>query len=967
MDAPAALLLTDLVDSAALAQQLGDTAMGAVWAAHDRSARDLLRQWRGREIDKTDGFLLLFDSAVDGLGYALAYHRTLADLETGLRGSHPGLRLRARAGLHVGQVTLRETPAADVARGAKPLEVDGLSKPVAARVMATALGRQTLLTQQALQAIGSIPQRVLSHGHWRVKGLPEPLELFEVGEPDAPFLPPPDGDKAYRVVQRGDLWLPVREMRHSLPGERDDFVGRGAMLRELSQRFDQGARLVSLLGIGGCGKTRLAVRFGWVVMGDFPGGVWFCDLAPARSLDGLVSAVAQGLDVPLGKDDPVVQLGQAIAGRGDCLVILDNFEHLSRHAGDTLGPWLARAPQASFLVTTREVLGMSGEATIALQPLRPADAERLFLRRAAAAKSDFAPDADELAAVAKLVMLLDGLPLAIELAASRVRTLSPHALLSRMSERFKLLTSSGGRMDRQSTLRAAFDWSWDLMSMAEKTALAQLSVFEGSFTLEAAEAVLDLQHLASAPGPMDAVISLVDKSFVRTLAGDRFDLLVSVQAYAAEHLHTEGRYTGSGQKARQAALMRHARWYAALGPERAVQDDCADLDNLAAACRRAVQEGRGQLAADALRGAWGALSRRGPFHAGIELATAVCALPGLTPQTAAHATAVLGHALECCGHRAQAQTHFVTALDRARQAGDKVAQAEVLVRLGGLRGQAGKADLDTALALARESKDAVVETSALNALGTLDFQQGQIAQAQLHYDAALALARRTGHRRWEGSLLGNLGNLHASRGAMDLARAQMQGALQIARELNDLQRLGNGLNSLGKLAFLQGKLEDAATLTEQAHGVACDLGHTALLGAVLCNLGLIYGSAGRHAEALSRLKAALQLTRDMGQGRATGQVLGHLGLAQARLGESDAAAASFAEGDALLRQCDDQISLGLLLCGQAEAARLANDMPAAVAAWQQAQALAVNTSSGPESELGLALSRLDALPAGAPA
>ena len=964
MDASAALLLTDLVDSAALAQQLGDAAMGAVWVAHDRSARDLLRQWNGREIDKTDGFLLLFDSATDALGYALAYHRVLATLEAGLHGRHPSLRLRARAGLHVGPVTLRETPTADVARGAKPVEVDGISKPMAARVMAIALGRQTLLTEPALQAIGSTPHRVVSHGHWRIKGLPDPLELHEIGEPHAPFLPPPDGDKAYRVLQQGDLWLPVREMRHSLPGERDAFVGRGEMLRELAQRFEHGARLVSLLGLGGCGKTRLAVRLGWTVMGDYPGGVWFCDLAPARSLDGLVSAVAQGLDVPLGKDDPGVQVGQAIAGRGHCLVILDNFEHLSRHAEDTLGAWLARAPQASFLVTTREVLGMAGEATIALPPLRPADAERLFLRRAAAARRDFAPNTEESAAVAKLVVLLDGLPLAIELAAARVRTLSVQALLARMSERFKLLTSSGGRMDRQSTLRAAFDWSWDLMPMAEKTALAQLSVFEGSFTLEAAEAVLDLQHLAGAPAAMDAVISLVDKSFVRPLAGDRFDLLVSVQAYAAEHLQTQGRYSGSGPEEQQAALERHAQWFAALGPDRAVQDDCADLDNLAAACKRSVQAGQPQLATETLRGAWGALNRRGPFNAGIDLAKAVCEMPGLEPGTAARALSVLGHALECCGSRAQAEAQFVTALQHARQADDRVTQAEVLVRLGGLRGQAGKADLDAALTLAAAVCDPVLECSALNALGTLDFQQGRIVQARAYYDSALALARRIGHQRWEGSLLGNLGNLHASRGAMHLAREYMEGAMQIARALNDRQRVGNALSSLGMLAFLQGRLDDAATATEQAHAIACDLGHTALLGAVLTNLGLIYSSAGRHADALQRLQAALQLARTLGQEHAIGQVLGHLGLAQARVGDFQAGRSSFDEGSSLLQSSNDRISLALLLCGQAEAEYLAGDSPAAAATRGSAIALHEELGAGPESELAIALRRLDGVLSG---
>ena len=321
-------------------------------------------------------------------------------------------------------------------------------------------------------------------------------------------------------MRQGELWLPVREIRHSLPAERDAFVGRAEALAELSRQIQSGARLVSVLGIGGTGKTRLVTRYGRSWLGEFPGGVWFCDLAPARSLDGIVSAVAQGLDVPLGRDDPVVQLGHAIAGRGPCLVILDNFEQVARHAAQTLGHWLDRADQARFVVTTREVLGLAGEEVLALPPLPPADGAALFVQRAEAAKPDFQPNAEDQAAIAPLVALLDGLPLAIELAAARVRVMPPRMLLARMSERFKLLASKGGRLDRQSTLRAAFDWSWDLLPTAEKAALAQLSVFEGGFTLEAAEGVLDLSGYDDAPWTVD-VVQLAGRQVIRARARRR--------------------------------------------------------------------------------------------------------------------------------------------------------------------------------------------------------------------------------------------------------------------------------------------------------------------------------------------------------------------------------------------------------------------------------------------------------------
>ena len=299
-----ALLQTDVVGSTELSERLGDAATAELWSAHDRVARDLLRECGGREIDKSDGFLLLFANPSDALAYALDYQRALLALP---------VPVKARAGLHVGPVTTRANSRDDIAQGAKPLEVDGLAKPTTARLMALAQGGQTLLSADAKAALGPTSLRFQAQGHWRLKGLEEPIELFEAST-DGSFLgPPPDTEKAYRVVRQHDLWLPVADVRHSLPAERDPFVGRQAALRELARRFDAGARLVSLLGIGGTGKTRLAQRYGWSWLGDFPGGVWFCDLSPARTLDGIVAAVAHGLDVPLGRDDPVAQLGAAAA------------------------------------------------------------------------------------------------------------------------------------------------------------------------------------------------------------------------------------------------------------------------------------------------------------------------------------------------------------------------------------------------------------------------------------------------------------------------------------------------------------------------------------------------------------------------------------------------------------------------------------------------------------------------------
>jgi predicted ATPase/class 3 adenylate cyclase len=951
------LLLTDVVNSTGLAEALGDSGTATLWMAHDRLARDLLPAWRGREIDKTDGMLLLFEATADAVGYALAYQRALATLDP---------PLKARAGLHVGPVTLRENSQSDIALGAKPLEVEGAAKATAARAMSIAMGGQILLSAVARQALGDTGARLQSHGHWRLKGVAEPIELFEVADTDAPFTPPPDPDKAYRVVRQGDLWLPVRDIRHSLPAERDGFVGRGQALAELSRRIQSGTRLMSVLGIGGTGKTRLVTRFGWGWLGDYPGGVWFCDLAPARSVDGIAYAVAQGLDVTLGQGDPVAQLGNAIAGHGRCLMILDNFEQVARYASETLGHWLDRASEARFVVTTREVLGLAGEEVLALPPLPPADGAALFVQRAQAAKPGFQPNSEDQASIAPLVALLDGLPLAIELAAARARVMSPRMLLLRMSERFKLLASKGSRLDRQSTLRAAFDWSWDLLPLAERAALAQLSVFEGGFTLEAAEAVLDLSGYDDAPWAADVVNSLVDKSFVRPRGDDRLDLLVSVQVYAAEHLHSEGRYPGSGVAAVKAAHVCHSAWFAALGPVRSLDGNCADLDNLVTACRRAVARGDGDSAAGALEGAWAALNQRGPFETGAALAESVCAMSGLNGHAAVRAHSALAHALVACGRSGPARALYDRALAGARAAGDRRAEAQVTSRIGALleyerRMDESRARHIAALQIARELGERTLECSAIFGLGSVELAGGRYDEALVHFERALALARELGDRRMQGKLLGNLSNLHFEVGRMDEARAQGEEALSIARETGNRLLEGNTSCNLGMLHLVQGRLDEAGAASKAALLVARELGHLPLECIVLCNLGIVFESLARPDAAEAHFEAALRIACALGDSRLEGQFLGYLGLLHARQARHDDARRCLDSGEALLRAASDPYGLGILLCGRAEALHFAGDAATAKASLTAAAAIGATIGAGPASEIGLSLARVRAL------
>ncbi len=337
------------------------------------------------------------------------------------------------------------------------------------------------------------------------------------------------------------------------------FVGRGAELIALKALLAGGERLLTLLGPGGSGKTRLATQLAL----DAPSAA-LADLTDASQLDGLCAAVARAVHLTLSPGDPVPQLGQTLKGRPGLLLVLDNFEQLAPFAADTLGTWRAAAPEVTFVVTTRSVLKLPGESVFEVPPL--AEGAQLFEERARTARPGWAPNEVERKSVDELVRQLDGLPLAIELAAARMAMLSPSQLVQRLPRRFELL--AGPRADvtaRQATLRGAIDWSWELLQGHEQLALAQLSVFRGGFTLEAAEAVIDLSTFAGAPWALDVLQALRDKSLVRTWEAEgrpgelRFGFFESIREYAMEKL------SGLGPDAERLARARHGAWAIAAG------------------------------------------------------------------------------------------------------------------------------------------------------------------------------------------------------------------------------------------------------------------------------------------------------------------------------------------------------------------------------------------------------------------
>lgn len=952
----AALLFTDIVDSTRLQHRHGDAVMTTVWAAHDEQARALIRRCGGREVGRSDGFLVLFEQVADALAFAHAYHAALGALQ---------VPLSARVGLHYGPVQLRENSADATALGATRYDVDGLALPLAARVMSAAVGGQTLLSAAAAeQARAATPLRLHSHGHWRLKGVEEPMEIFQAGDEGSAFVPPPDTDKAHRVVQVGGLWQPRRQLPHSLPAERDVFVGRGHALQVLAQRFDAGARLITLLGIGGIGKTRLALHYARCWLGEHPGGSWFCDLSATRSVDGLLQAVAAGLGLPPSAGDPAQLVGRAIAGRGPCLVVIDNAEQVREDAARLIGSWLDAAPQARFLVTTREMLGMVGEQVLDLDPLPAADSATLFRRRAEAVLASFDPVGADAEAIAPLMQLLDGLPLAIELAAARVRVMSPGVLLQRMGDRFRVLRAGGGRPDRQATLRGAIDWSWDLLGAAEKAALAQLSVFAGGFTLDAAEAVLDLTPLDDA-WVADRVQALVEKSLVRRVSDTRLALLSSVQAYAAEQLATPGRWPGSGPAARQAALSRHAAYFAALAESQAVAGGGVEVDNLVQACRHAAGTGDAATAAAALVGVWAVLRGVGPFRAALELAAEVEPVVGADDDSAAAMHWVAASALRQLGEDMPSRAHLDAGLS-LRGAGPRnrarlqCALGEVLTTAGD--GDAAAAQLTQALDAARTLGDALLECRALNELGALAGDRSRLDEAARCYEQALAVARRVGDGRWQGGLLGNLGCVAQAQGQAALALERFEQALALAQQTGDRRWECSARNNLGLMHHEAGAQALARTHLESGLATARAIGARAHEAVLLCNLGLVCAAEGDPTAACRLQEESVQLARALGDPRSEGQLSTDLARSYSALGRRADAEAMFDIAEQRLGAVGDRLSLALLACRRVDCELDWGDGAAAAARLQalreQLQAEPLDDDAGLRPLLGQVQARL---------
>jgi predicted ATPase/DNA-binding CsgD family transcriptional regulator len=715
---------------------------------------------------------------------------------------------------------------------------------------------------------------------------------------------------------------------HNLPAQVSSFIGREAELAAVA-RLVAGSRLVTLTGAGGAGKTRLALQVAAGLLDGAGDGVWFADLAPLRDRDLVAVTVAGVLGVRQEPGRPVLDtLVDAVGGRS-LLVLLDNCEHVIGACAKLADALLRGCPELALLATSREPLGVDGEYVYRVPSLgvsadgddpeavRACEAVRLLADRAAGQGVPLAGDEETAQVAGRICRRLDGIPLAIELAAARLRVMPASELEARLDERFALLTGgSRAGLQRQQTLRAMVDWSWELLTGAERAVLARLSVFAGGFGLAAAEAVAAGQDMPAAE-VLGLLGALVDKSLVQF--GDagagpaRYRLLETVRQYAA------GRLAAQGPAAAGAARLAHRDYYLALAeaaaPQLAGADQAEWLDRLDAELgnlRAAIAFSQAQpdpvpglrLAAS-LRVYWRARGHAAEGAAALRALLDAPAAQGVTLPRA-RALAAAARLLQQTGGYAIAADYCQEALAIARSADDGYLvagllriRAVILLR----QGQPGAAlpVIASGLGLARRLGEPYLTARLLSARAfAADVARDHAGAARDAAESA-RLFRQAGDRLGVGQMLGNLGYYELSAGDLDAARRHLAESHDIARPLNDRYSIVHTTFNLGLAEYLGGSPDAAGALFAESLDLAQRTGMRANMAYALIGLALA-GHGGTDPGWPARLHgAADQALADLGHAlRPLEERLAGLDRQRLRAATGDAAfEADYAAGRAL--------------------------------------------------------------------
>jgi len=793
-------LFSDIEGSTRLEQQVGTTSYGQIRERHRAILRAAFDRWGGREQGtEGDSFFVIFDSARDALAAAVAGQRALFEEPW-----PDGQVVRVRMGLHSGET--------ESAGGS----LVGLDINRASRIAGLAHGGQVLSSSSTRVLVGaSLPDGAtwLDLGEHRLRDIETPERLWQVSVEGLPASFP-----AIRSVG-----APMG----NLPTRLTSFVGRDQEVAELLVLSASG-RLLTLTGPGGTGKTRLSLEIGARSADRYPDGVFFVPLEPITEAALVPATIAERLSLPdRGGRSPVDRLKEHLRDRR-LLMILDNFEQVIE-AAPLVTELLAEAPGLGILTTSREALRVYGEQEYPVPPLAVPDpkvvndvglasrfgAVELFLERARAVMPSFGLDDDNLAAVVEICFRLDGLPLAIELAAARVKLLSPAAMLGRLQHRLSL--PGGGSRDlpaRQQTLRGAIGWSYDLLEMHDRELFACLSVFVGAADLASVEAICAMSGM----DVLDGLSSLVDKSLVRRRDSSdgetRYRMLETIRAFAAERLEEMGR-TAELRRRHALHFLDHVRasMAATEAGDRAVldrlQEDQADLR---AAIGWAIEVGDAPTALGLAAGLWRFWQKRGYITEGQERLDAALALPGCEDELLRLA------ALDAAGGLAywnndqlRARQHYEEALAIQRARDDRVGIADALYNLSfthTFKDEAAMAEVMVleAIELQEAAGNELGVARAKWALANIEYtkgREGALRARELALDS-LAIFERHDERFMIGWATYTAGVAEFITGRMEEARARLLAALRMFRDTIDVSGYTLVLDTLAALTDQRG-------------------------------------------------------------------------------------------------------------------------------------------------------------------
>jgi len=799
-------LFSDIEGSTRLLQELGDR-YGGVWEEHATIVRRATEEGGGIEVGtEGDSFFMVFRSPVGAVEAAMAAQRGL-----GTHGWSHGSPLQVRIGLHTGEGV----------RGGE--NYAGIDVNRAARIAHAAHGGQVIVSEATRGLVQrSLPEGVSLRdlGEHRLKDIDHPEHLYDlvIDGLTADFPPP--------------RTLDARP--NNLPAQLTSFVGREEEIAEIGKVLGL-TRLLTLTGAGGTGKTRLALHVATEVLTEYPDGAFFVDLSSVTDPALVPSAVAGALGVPEVAGRSVLEGVKDHLRDKELLLVVDNFEQVAE-AGPVIEELLTSARKLKVLVTSRVVLSLRGEQEYGVPPLEPPDpgrlpdlptlrrfeAVRLFTERALAVRPRFRVTEGNAPAVAEITARLDGLPLAIELAATRTKVLTPEEILTRLDKRLSILTSGARTLpERQRTLRGAIAWSHDLLDETDRRLFARLSVFTGGWTLGSAEAVCDPEGLDA----LDGLTSLVDQSLVRRTEPDdghpRFTMLETIREFGQEQLRIAGDL--------DLILRRHAEHFLALAveaePHLTADDQGEWLDrcerehaNIRAALRWAIEAGEADRAQEAAGALWRFWQQRGHLAEGRGCFEDILAVQSAQGPTPARAKALIGAAGMAWWQqdRRAAGASYAQALAIERELGDPARLAEALYNLafvvaGDDVGSATRL-LEESLDLFRQVGDERGMAQVLAMLVMPDAQAGNWEPVIDSLEEAVEIWRRLGDRLHLAFDLLWLGFAHGRVGHRDEARSAALGSLELFLEADNPTGIGIAFTDLAFLATWEGRHEDAIRL-----------------------------------------------------------------------------------------------------------------------------------------------------------